>query len=39
MLIGKALTRDEDDRLVRGRGSYVDDIDLPGAAFAGPQLA
>ena len=34
MLIGKALTRDEDIRLVRGRGNYVDDIDLPGGAYA-----
>ncbi|MDA0262432.1 MAG: xanthine dehydrogenase family protein molybdopterin-binding subunit, partial [Proteobacteria bacterium] len=34
MLIGKALTRDEDDRLLRGRGTYVDDVNLPGAAHA-----
>ena len=34
MLIGQALTRDEDVRLLRGQGNYVDDIELPGAAYA-----
>jgi aerobic carbon-monoxide dehydrogenase large subunit len=28
--IGAALPRREDERLLRGRGRYVDDIDLPG---------
>ena len=34
MLIGKVLTRDEDNRLVQRQGNDVDDIDLPGAAYA-----
>ena len=29
--IGQAVTRIEDDRLLTGRGQYVDDLDLPGA--------
>lgn len=31
-MIGERRTRREDLRLLRGRGQYVDDIDLPGAA-------
>jgi aerobic carbon-monoxide dehydrogenase large subunit len=31
-VIGERRTRREDLRLLRGRGQYVDDIDLPGAA-------
>ena len=30
MLFGKRQTRAEDDRLIRGKGRYVDDIKLPG---------
>jgi len=30
-LIGAAITRTEDDRLLRGLGKYLDDLDLPGA--------
>jgi carbon-monoxide dehydrogenase large subunit len=29
--IGQAVTRIEDDRLLTGRGSFADDLDLPGA--------
>ncbi|MEV5614089.1 xanthine dehydrogenase family protein molybdopterin-binding subunit [Streptomyces sp. NPDC052225] len=32
--IGRPVPRVEDDRLLRGDGRYVDDIDLPGAAEA-----
>jgi carbon-monoxide dehydrogenase large subunit len=35
-MVGRRVQRREDDRLLRGRGTYVDDIDLPGcyeAAF------
>ncbi|MFI7385627.1 xanthine dehydrogenase family protein molybdopterin-binding subunit [Streptomyces sp. NPDC049813] len=32
--IGRPVPRVEDDRLLRGEGRYVDDIDLPGAAEA-----
>ncbi|WP_353941507.1 xanthine dehydrogenase family protein molybdopterin-binding subunit [Streptomyces sp. HUAS MG91] len=32
--IGRPVPRVEDDRLLRGNGRYVDDIDLPGAAEA-----
>jgi len=28
--MGASLTRTEDDRLLRGRGRYLDDLDLPG---------
>ncbi|MBO0873797.1 MAG: hypothetical protein J2P19_10425, partial [Pseudonocardia sp.] len=31
-MIGERRTRREDVRLLRGRGQYVDDIDLPRAA-------
>lgn len=31
-MIGESTTRREDLRLLRGRGQYVDDIDLPGVA-------
>ena len=34
MYIGKALTRFEDGRFLRGRGSYVDDVTLPHMAHA-----
>ena len=30
--VGRALTRREDERVLRGRTRYVDDIDLPGMA-------
>ena len=32
--IGQPVRRREDLRLVTGRGSYTDDIDLPGQAYA-----
>lgn len=32
--IGRPVPRVEDDRLLRGNGRYVDDVDLPGAAEA-----
>ncbi len=32
--VGERLVRVEDPRLLRGRGQYVDDIDLPGMAHA-----
>src|SRR5438067_37806 len=32
--IGKALTRKEDLRLLRGAGRYSDDLSLPGQAYA-----
>lgn len=32
--VGKALPRNEDDRLLEGAGRYVDDIVLPGQLFA-----
>ena len=32
--VGAALTRVEDDRFLTGRGRFVDDIRLPGEAFA-----
>ena len=32
--IGQPLPRSEDQRFVRGRGRYTDDIDLPGQAWA-----
>ena len=32
--VGRSLRRREDDRLLRGRGEYVGDIDLPGQAHA-----
>src|SRR5690242_10181966 len=31
--VGKPLRRREDSRLLRGRGRYVDDIQLPGTAW------
>ena len=31
--VGKSVSRFEDDRLVRGAGSYVDDIILPGMVY------
>ncbi|BBD72783.1 carbon monoxide dehydrogenase [Sulfodiicoccus acidiphilus] len=33
MYVGKAIRRIEDPRLITGRGSYVDDIQLPGTLF------
>jgi aerobic carbon-monoxide dehydrogenase large subunit len=33
-LVGTPVTRLEDDRLLRGRGVYVDDVPLEGAAWA-----
>ena len=33
-LVGRAVRRREDDRILRGRTRYVDDIDVPGAAHA-----
>ncbi len=33
-LIGKSIKRREDPRFITGRGSYVDDIKLPGATWA-----
>jgi carbon-monoxide dehydrogenase large subunit len=32
--IGQPVRRKEDDRLLRGRGRYTDDINLPGQAYA-----
>ena len=32
--IGRRMTRVEDDRLLRGKGRYVDDIELPGLLHA-----
>lgn len=32
--IGKAVPRKEDDRLLQGRGCYVDDVNLPRQAYA-----
>ena len=29
-LVGRPLPRLEDERLLRGRGHYIDDVDLPG---------
>ena len=34
MYIGKAVTRREDERFLRGRGTYVDDVGLPDMAYA-----
>ena len=34
MFVGKSVQRVEDDRFLTGRGRYVDDLDLPGAAHA-----
>ncbi|MFM7692811.1 MAG: carbon monoxide dehydrogenase, partial [Actinomycetota bacterium] len=31
--IGQSPKRVEDDRFIRGRGSYVDDVQLPGMLF------
>ncbi|MBD0282541.1 MAG: hypothetical protein ICV69_10170, partial [Thermoleophilaceae bacterium] len=28
--IGHSIKRKEDDRFIRGRGNYVDDVNLPG---------
>jgi carbon-monoxide dehydrogenase large subunit len=33
-VIGQPLLRNEDDRLLNGRGQYSDDINLPGQAYA-----
>jgi carbon-monoxide dehydrogenase large subunit len=33
-LIGKSIKRREDPRFITGRGTYVDDVKLPGTAFA-----
>src|SRR5262245_38769667 len=33
-LIGKSIKRREDPRFITGRGSYVDDIKLPGTTYA-----
>jgi carbon-monoxide dehydrogenase large subunit len=33
-LIGKSIKRREDPRFVTGRGTYVDDVKLPGATYA-----
>ncbi len=33
-VIGQPLLRNEDDRLLNGRGRYSDDINLPGQAYA-----
>ena len=30
-VFGKRIRRNEDERLVRGMGSFLDDIDAPGA--------
>jgi carbon-monoxide dehydrogenase large subunit len=32
--VGQPVRRKEDDTLVRGKGKYTDDIDLPGQAYA-----
>jgi len=32
--IGQPVRRKEDDRLLRGRGRYTDDVNLPGQAYA-----
>ena len=32
--IGRSLTRFEDDRFLRGKGRFVDDIDVPGQLHA-----
>ena len=32
--VGQAVPRNEDPKLVRGRGCYTDDLDLPGQAYA-----
>ena len=32
--IGQPVVRKEDDTLVRGKGKYTDDLDLPGQAYA-----
>ena len=32
--IGKPVPRKEDDRLLRGEGSFADDVSLPGQAWA-----
>ncbi len=34
MFVGKAVQRVEDERFLTGRGRYVDDLELPGAAHA-----
>ena len=34
MFIGKPVPRKEDDRLLAGKGSYSDDFNLPGQAYA-----
>ena len=34
MFVGKSVQRVEDDRFLTGRGRYVDDLELPGAAHA-----
>src|SRR5262245_66109173 len=33
-LIGKSIKRREDPRFITGRGTYVDDVKLPGTTFA-----
>ncbi len=33
-MLGKAVARKEDDRLIRGRGLYVEDVQLPGMLYA-----
>ena len=32
--VGQAVHRKEDDTLVRGKGKYTDDFNLPGQAYA-----
>ena len=32
--VGQPVRRKEDDTLVRGKGKYTDDFDLPGQAYA-----
>ena len=32
--VGQALRRKEDPRLIQGRATYVDDIQLPGMLYA-----
>ena len=31
--IGQSVSRFEDPRLIQGRGSYTDDVQLPGMAY------
>ena len=33
-LFGKAIKRREDPRFITGRGTYVDDVKLPGMTYA-----